>query len=153
MKRDVRSAAIVLTLAAVALGGLVFGFGEDDDRAQFDARFREAVRLLQAREHAQAAAALHRLLQAAPEVPEVQVNLGYAMLGLEKYAAARDTFRAAIHLRPGQANAYYGLAESLEALGDLPGALGAMKTYVHLNAPDDPFVRKAHAAIWEWEAR
>lgn len=153
MKRDVRFAALALTVTAVALGGLVFGLSHTENRTQFDVRFSAAVRLLQAREHAQAAAALHGLLQVAPEVPEVQVNLGYAMLGLEKYAAARDSFRAAISLRPGQANAYYGLAESLEALGDLPGALGAMKTYVHLSAPDDPFVRKAYAAIWEWEAR
>jgi uncharacterized protein HemY len=153
MKRDVRFAALGLALAAVALGGLVLGLGENDDRAQFDARFRQAVSRLQQGEHAQAAAALHDLLQVAPEVPELRVNLGYAMLGLKKYAAARDSFSAAIDLRPRQANAYYGLAESLEGLGDLRGALGAMRTYVHLSAPDDPFVRKAHAAIWEWEAR
>lgn len=153
MRRDVRFAAFALVLAAVVLGGLVFGLRGEGDHAQFDARFNEAARLLQAGEHAQAAAALHRLLEIAPEVPEIQVNLGYAMLGLEKYGAARDSFNAAINLRPRQANAYYGLAEALEALGDLAGARGAMRTYVHLSPPDDPFVRKAHAAIWEWEAR
>ena len=152
-RRDVRLAAFALVLAVVVLGGLAFGLRGDDERAQFDTRFHDAARLLQAGEHAKAATALHRLLEIAPEVPEVQVNLGYAMLGLKKYGAARDSFNAAINLRPRQANAYYGLAEALEALGDLPGARGAMRTYVHLSPPDDPFVRKANAALWEWEAR
>jgi hypothetical protein len=58
-----------------------------------------------------------------------------------------------LEARPGQANAYYGLATALEAGGDLEGALGAMRTYVHLEAPDAPFLRKAAAAIWEWETR
>ncbi len=153
MRRDVRFAAFALVLAAVVLGGMVFGLRGDDDRAQFDARFNEAARLLQARDYERAAAALHRLLELAPEVPELHVNMGYAQLGLDRPGAARKAFQSAIDLRPRQANAYYGLAESLEGLGDLRGALGAMRTYVHLSPPDDPFVRKAHAAIWEWEAR
>jgi len=152
-RRDVRLAAFALVLAAVVLGGLVFGLRGEDERAQFDARFNEAARLLQAGEHANAATALHRLLEVAPQVPELHVNMGYAQLGLNRPGAARKAFESAIELRPRQANAYYGLAESLEGLGDLRGALGAMRTYVHLSAPDDPFVRKAHAAIWEWEAR
>lgn len=50
-------------------------------------------------------------------------------------------------------NAYFGLAIALEALDDLPGALGAMRTYVHRSPEGDPFVRKAHGAIWEWEEK
>lgn len=152
-RRDVRLAAFALVLAAVALGGFAFGPRADDEGTQFDARFHEAVRLLQAREHAKAARALHRLLEIAPQLPELHVNMGYAQLGLDRPGAARQAFESALNLRPHQANAYYGLAESLEALGDLPGALGAMRTYVHLSPPDDPFVRKASAAIWEWEGR
>ncbi len=153
MRRDVRFAAFAVVLAAVALGGLVFGLRGEGDHAQFDARFNRAARLLQAGEHAKAAAALHRLLEIAPQVPELHVNMGYAQLGLNRPGPARKAFESAISLRPRQANAYYGLAEALEALGDLAGARGAMRTYVHLSPPGDPFVRKAHAAIWEWEAR
>ena len=50
-------------------------------------------------------------------------------------------------MRREQLNAYYGLAVALEALGDLAGAKGAMRTYVHLGKPDDPYVRKAEAAV------
>ena len=39
----------------------------------------------------------------------------------------------------------------LEQQGDLQGALGAMRTYIHLAPPDDPFRRKAMSATWEWE--
>jgi hypothetical protein len=55
-------------------------------------------------------------------------------------------------LRPNQVNAYYGLAVALEGLGDTAGALGAMRVYVHRSPPDDPYLRKAQAALWEWEA-
>jgi hypothetical protein len=43
------------------------------------------------------------------------------------------------------------LAVALEGLKDIPGALGAMRSYVHLSKNDDPYLRKANAAIWEWE--
>jgi hypothetical protein len=43
------------------------------------------------------------------------------------------------------------MSQSLEGLHDVAGALGAMRSYVHLVKDDDPYVRKANAAIWEWE--
>lgn len=174
-RRDVRFAAIAASVALIAAGGALIAFdvwrpdgGEPyaiDARldpaghvrvrkeAEFEARFQQAVVMLHARQYDHAATALHRLLELAPEVPEVHVNMGYAMLGLQRYDAARDFFAGATELRPRQTNAYYGLAVALEALGDIPGALGAMRTYVHLGAPDDPYVRKANSAIWEWETR
>ena len=48
-------------------------------------------------------------------------------------------------------NAYWGLAVSLEGLCDIAGAMGAMRTYIHLAPADDPFLVKANAALWEWE--
>ena len=121
-------------------------------RAEIDQRFKEAVVMLHAGRYDDAATALHRLLELAPDMPEANVNMGFAMIGLKRYDIARDFFQTAINLRPMQANAYYGLAESLEGLKDLEGALGAMRTYVHLSSNADPFVRKARAAIWEWQA-
>lgn len=62
----------------------------------------------------------------------------------------RVTFRAReIDLLVTQMNPCFGLATALEALHDLPGALGATRTYVHRSPEGDPFVRKAHRAIWE----
>ena len=116
-------------------------------------RFEQAVVMLHARQYEHAATALHRVIELDPELPEAHVNMGYAMLGLERYKAAADFFGEATERRPGQANAYYGLAVALEAQGDVGAALGAMRTFVHLSPPDDPFVRKARAALWEWQAR
>lgn len=114
-------------------------------------RFAQATAMLHARQYDYALTALHRLLQLAPKLPEAHVNIGFALLGQQEFGAARDFFRSAIELRPGQANAYYGLAMALEHLCDLRGAIGAMRTYVHLSKSDERFLRKARAALWEWE--
>ena len=119
---------------------------------EVDRRFNEATVMLHAKQFEHALTALHRLLVLAPQMPEAHVNMGYAMFGLQRYAAARDFFSGAIELRPAQVNAYYGLALALDALNDRAGALGAMRTYVHLAKPDDAFVRKARAALWEWQS-
>ncbi|MDH4094857.1 MAG: hypothetical protein OEV81_08730 [Betaproteobacteria bacterium] len=129
------------------------GHARDMQRAEFDARFRQAVVMLHAHEYEHALTALHRLIEIAPEVPEVHANMGFALLGLRRHAAARDFFVGAIELRPTLANAYYGLAVALDELGDRPGALGAMRTYVHLSGPDDPWLARARSALWEWQSR
>jgi tetratricopeptide (TPR) repeat protein len=117
----------------------------------FDRLFKAGVESLRLGRPAAAAGAFERAGRLRPRVPEVHVNLGYAYLGLGRYAAAETAFRTAIQLRPAQANAYYGLAESLEARHDLGRALGAMKTYLHLTEGQGPFRRRAMAAIWEWQ--
>lgn len=122
-------------------------------REEFDARFQQAVMMLHARQYEHAVAALHRLLEMDPAVPEVHANMGFALLGLQRYAAAKDFFEGATALRAQQVNAYYGLGVALEALGDRPGALGAMRTYVHLASPEDRWLPKARAALWEWQAQ
>lgn len=115
------------------------------------ARFDQAVAMLHSRQYEHAVAALHRVIELEPTLPEAHVNMGYALLGMGRYGAARDFFEGATTLRPAQANAYYGLAVSLEATGDLAAARGAMRTFVHLSPANDPFVRKARAALWEWQ--
>ncbi len=122
--------------------------------AEVRRRFDEAVLMLHAKRHEHAVTALHRVLELAPTMPEAHVNMGYALIGLGKPAAARDFFSGAIELEPTQANAYYGLALAWEALGDLKMALGAMRTYLHLARKEsDAHVRRARAALWEWETR
>ena len=172
-----RLQALALTVVAVALGGLALAWMGDetsrpavrataapDPRAdasghaatergrEIEQRFKQGVVMLHARQFEHAMTAFHRVLELAPDLPEAHVNMGFALIGLERYAAARDFFESATALRANQVNAYYGLAVALEGMKDLPGAIGAMRTYVHLNRADDPFMNKARAALWEWES-
>jgi len=125
----------------------------DPRMAEIDQRFQQAVAMLHARRFDDAAMALHRVILLSPRLAEAYVNMGYAMIGLERYDAARDFFLTATDLRPYQANAYYGLAIAFEQMNDLEGALGAMRTFIHLSPPGDPYVRKARSALWEWNTR
>lgn len=117
----------------------------------FADHFATGVHLLQIGLPQQAAVNFETASRLRPDVVEARVNLGYAYLAARSYSEAEAAFRAALDLKPQQANGYYGWAQSLEALGDLPAALGAMRTYVHLTAEDDPFRRQALAAVWEWQ--
>jgi tetratricopeptide (TPR) repeat protein len=115
-------------------------------------RFEQGVVMLHARQFDNAVTAFHRVLELAPRLPEAHVNMGYALIGLERLDAARGFFEAAVTVNPRQANAYYGLALVDEARGDLEAALGDMRTYLHFAPPgDDAYRAKARAAIWEWE--
>ena len=171
--RDVRLRALLLTAGSVIAGGVAIAYlpdwlhtsvanGTKQVRAtharekiesEIKQRFQQGVASLNARQYDQALTAFHRVLELAPDMPEAHANTGFALIGMERYAAARDFFEGAIALRKNQVNAYYGLAESLEGLNDLPGALGAMRTYLHLAPADDPYRRKAESAVWEWEAK
>ncbi len=124
----------------------------DVHRTELDRRFEQAVVMLHAKRYEFALVALERVIALRPAMPEAHVNLGYALIGLEEWQRAARSFEAAIDLRPTQGNAYYGLAIALQGADDLLGARGAMRTYIHLAEADDPFVRKARAALWEWES-
>lgn len=115
-------------------------------------RFDQGVALLHAKRFEYAATAFQRVIELAPRMPEAHVNLGFAMLGVQQYEDAGNEFNLATQLRPQQANAYWGLALAMEGMKDYEGALGAMRAYIHLSTtPDDPYVPKARAALWEWE--
>lgn len=158
-RRDLRFLGLVVTVLAVLVGGLVLRPSEttatSGTTATTDAlqpRFDAAVALLQARRFDAAVVAWHELVLAAPPLPEAHVNLGYALLGAGRAAEARRAFDHATTLRPGQANAYYGLALAHEAGGDLALATGAMRSYLHLAKNEDPrHLARARAALWEWE--
>ncbi|MFO1327726.1 MAG: tetratricopeptide repeat protein [Rubrivivax sp.] len=175
---DGRRSGVLLTLLLVLLGGaLVHALSTQDSagsagrapdprrqpeahasaarQAEVRQRFDRAVALLQARHFDQAASALHRVLELAPDMPEAHVNMGYALLGMGRAAAARDFFDGATEIAPRQANAYYGLAMAFESLGDLRLALSAMRSYLHLAGPgeDARHLARARAALWEWETQ
>ena len=121
--------------------------------AELRRRFNQAIVMLHAREYEHAVTALQRVLDLAPNLPEAKVNMGYAMLGLQRADEARSFFLAAIDARPQQANAYYGLAMADEMRQDYESALGGMRSYLHLSPADDPYRLRARAALWEWEEK
>ena len=81
--------------------------------------------------------------------------MGYSLYEMGHFTAARDFFISAMEQEAFQANAYYGLAITSEKMGDLDGALGAMRSYIHLagNSENQRFVRRARSALWEWESQ
>lgn len=124
---------------------------EEKRLAEITTRFEQAVVMLHAKQYEHAATALHRVMELSPRMPEVYVNMGYAKLGQELPREALVFFETATELKPEQANAYWGMAVALEKSGDLAGALGAMRTFIHLSPGDDNFARRARSALWEWE--
>ncbi|MEE8454300.1 MAG: tetratricopeptide repeat protein, partial [Limibaculum sp.] len=100
--------------------------------AGFRAAFAAGIAHLRQGDAHSAAQAFETARRANPHAPEVYVNLGFAYLELNQPAASRAAFETASTIAPGQVNAYFGLAEALDALGDGEGAMGAMRTYLHL---------------------
>ena len=119
-------------------------------RQEVDQRFKQGVAMLHAKQYDSAMTAFHRVIQLAPDMPEAYVNAGFALLGKKEYAMAADFFNDATKLNKNQLNAYYGLAVALEGMGNLRAAIEAMYAYLHQAPKDDPFRRKAEAALWEW---
>jgi Flp pilus assembly protein TadD len=159
-RRDRRRLGALLTLALVLMGGLWLDQRPSDPAppqhapSELTLRFNQAVVMLHAKEYEHAITALHRVLVLAPRLPEAHVNMGYALLGLKRAQEARAFFNHAIELQPTQANAYYGLALAWDASGDRAMATGAMRSYLHLARQENPqHLRKARAALWEWEAQ
>lgn len=162
VRRDRRGLGLVLTAAAVLLGGAWLANLEPthpaeplvQERGDLRRHFDAAVLLLHSRQYRDAQASLQRVLELAPQLPEAHANMGFALLGLQQAAPAREAFERAIALKADQANAYYGLALAHEAGGDLELALGAMRSYLHLaRSESEEHLRRARAAVWEWESQ
>ena len=116
-----------------------------------DQYFQLAVKSMGIRDYKRAAIVWYKLLQLQPEMAEANVNMGFSLYELTQYAEAMKYFQHAIDINPYQANAYYGLAICYEKVADIEAAIGAMRSYIHLNKDGGPFVRKARSALWEWE--
>jgi tetratricopeptide (TPR) repeat protein len=168
--RDTRWRTLTLMIIAITVGGMVVAAVSDGSlfgwsfstsgtaarsqvQQEIHQRFQQGVIMLHAKQHEHAITAFHRVLELDPAMPEAHVNMGFALIGVERYGAARDFFESAIVLRKEQLNAYYGLAVALDGLRERPAAIGAMRTFVHLSRPGDPYLRKAQAALWEWESQ
>lgn len=164
-RRDRRLAGVLLTALGVLLGGWALSQLAPTHApvpvplppqhgAELRQRFDAAVLLLHAKQFEPAVQAWQQVLELAPRLPEAHVNMGFALIGQQRVAAARGFFESATALKRDQANAYYGLALAHEGLGDLELALGAMRSYLHLaRGEDEAHLRRARSALWEWEAR
>lgn len=163
MKRiDIRLQSTLLTLVLVFMIVLVVDFWPDTvsqpmpDVAALAqdlntlVLFDRAVADLRKRHYRQAIESFRKVLKSSPTMPEAYANIGFAHIELKQYELAKQAFNTTLELRPGQINAYWGLAVSLEGLCDMPAAIGAMKTFVHLAKKDNPYLKKANAALWEW---
>lgn len=167
MKRpDVRLRSLIATLVLVVLVAMIVQLFPEQDNAGTDfsgmpentvtddqvmRHFTWAVTQLRQGNYEPAINGFQAVLEQAPNMPEAYVNIGFAHIELKQYQQAVTSFNRAIDLRPNQFNAYWGLAVSLEGMCDIPAAIGAMRTYVHLAPTDDEFLVKANAALWEWE--
>lgn len=164
MLDDIRLRAVIITmllLLLVSVGVDMFSGSPSQaiikpevtmsSQRDTDELFSGGVRLLQEHEYKKSINSFRNVLKDSPRMPEAYSNIGFAHFGLKHYALAAESFTTALDLNPSQVNAYWGLAISFEALCDIPAALGAMRTYVHLAQQDDPYIKKARAAIWEWE--
>ena len=116
-----------------------------------DRYFKQGLQQMLDRQYPLAAETWQRLLVINESMPEVHANLGFSLIEMQQYLQAQSHFARAMELNAFQANAYYGLAMCLEEQGDLEGALGSMRSFIHLAKQDDPFLRKARSALWEWE--
>ena len=177
-RRDRRPLAIALTSAAVIAGGLLIanyeaildsarelrmrghvemqrrsGHLEKIQGRELRERFDQGVVMLHSKKYEYAAKAFHRVLELSPKMPEAHANMGFALIGLQQWGTAHDFFLSAVELNPEQANAYYGLAIALEGLGELRGAMGAMRTYIHRSTKNEPeaYIARARSALWTWE--
>jgi tetratricopeptide (TPR) repeat protein len=160
--------SLLLIVAIAGLGWLLNGWMTKPQSAttplnsieplrhnDLDQLFTKAVRHMQLGEYELAVNLWHQITLINPAIPEVKVNMGFSLFELGQFETARDFFISAMQQNDFQANAYYGLAITSEKMGDLEGALGAMKSYIHLaqNEEDQPFIRKARSALWEWETQ
>ena len=162
---DVRLRAVLLTVFLVVIIAAVVQFWPAStpsttatipaevttNDSQLKQHFDWAVTQLRSGHYQQAINGFRAVLEQSPAMPEAYINTGFAHIELQQYEHALASFQTAIDLRPTQVNAYWGLAVSLEGLCDIAGAMGAMRTYIHLAPADDPFLVKANAALWEWE--
>jgi tetratricopeptide (TPR) repeat protein len=113
-------------------------------------RFQQGAAMLHLKQYDHALTAFHRVLELNPTLPEAHANMGFALLGQEKFKEARDFFNSALALRESQLNAYYGSALAAYAMGERQDAMHALYHYVTLSDPADPYRAKAEDLLDTW---
>lgn len=118
-----------------------------------DEHFNRAISYMQKKQYPQAVLIWNDILLVNDTIAEVHVNQGFSLYEMGHIQPASKHFQRAIDLNNFQVNAYYGLAICYEKLEEMEAAMGAMRSFIHLADDNDPFIRKARAALWEWESR
>jgi tetratricopeptide (TPR) repeat protein len=128
--------------------------GAGDRQAR--AVLRAAAQSIRTRQYDQAIAMLNRQQALVQPYAQAYLLIARALEGKRDYQTARDFYNAAADRDPYLADAYWGFATSSEQLNDLEGAIGGMRSFLHVEGGDGPYrlrVARARAAIWEWEAK
>lgn len=115
-----------------------------------------ARKQIQAKRYDAAIVTLHQARQRIMDDPKSYLVMGTALEGKKDYDTARDFYAAAIDRDPYMPDAYWGFATTSEALGELDAALGAMRSFLHVQPNADPQklrIVQARSALWEWEAK
>lgn len=99
-------------------------------------QFAEAVRLQNAGKLDEAEAIYKALLEVAPDVPEVHVNLGYVYAARKDWASAEASYLKALELRPGAVDATAALGTVYRETGRQQMALELVERTASEN-PDD----------------
>lgn len=121
-----------------------------------DGILQEARTLVHKRRYDEALLRLTSYQPALKNRAEAYMLVGDALVGKQDYQTARDFYNAAIDRDPMLADAYFGHAVASEGLGDLPAALGGMRSFLHTvkdASPERLKVAQARSAIWEWESK
>lgn len=84
--------------------------------------FCHGTELLDIKEYRQAAIALERAKKLEPDKGSIREALGRAYLSSRSYRRAAEEFGVAVELAPTDHYAHFGLARSLDRLGDAAGA-------------------------------
>jgi len=99
-------------------------------------QFGEAVRLQNAGKLDEAEAIYRALLEKAPDVPEVHVNLGFVYAAREDWADAEASYLRALELRPGAPDAVAALATVYRETGRQQEALDLVEKTASENPGD-----------------
>lgn len=92
---------------------------------------------------AQEAAALR------PDDPQVQSQLGLALLDVRRFSEARDYFQKALARAPSVAQLHYSLGLALRGLRDGPGAIAAFRKAAELAPSSMPILKSARQALMD----
>lgn len=146
--RQLASEELVETLPATAT--------KDAQGQVADAILKRSAQSIQSKRYDEALTILNEARTSIQRYPESYLLVGKALEGKQDYETARDFYNAALDRNPMLAEAYWGMATTSEALGDLQTAIGGMRSFLHTVPDPDPFrlkVAQARSAIWEWEAK
>lgn len=129
---------------------------KDQNAPQAQKILDAAGKQIKGSQYDQAITTLHEARAMLQKYPESYLLLGRALEGKKDFATARDFYKAAIDRDPYLADAYWGFGTASEALGDMPSALGAMRSFLHTKPATDKNrfkIAQARSAIWEWESK